>query len=338
MAKVKRCPQCGRLVSSGASSCKYCGAALDGSAAVSSAAPAPSQPDPTEAPAVVPTDRAAVPHAVSAAATDISQSLASGISSLRSKAAAVKARMEKEKSEVEAEKPEATAPAETAQPASTPPTVPEAPANPAPQPAAPQPAPQAAPQPPIYVSENPKSNKGLIITILVAAVLLVGGGIAAALILKDNGSDKKAVPENTVQKTGTTSETVSANVAEEPEPEEADPVKHYSINTIMSGYPIIVKLDITPDGEVTGKYAYVSTLKKYGDRPSSWFTLKGVASGDELVMDVSHPDHGNFERMEVTLTGEGDKASLNGVNTNYNTYQYFYVGSEKKPVKYYDEY
>lgn len=330
MAKVKRCPQCGRLVSSGASSCKYCGAALDGSAAVSSAAPAPSQPDPTEAPAVVPTDRTAVPHAVSAAATDISQSLASGISSLRSKAAAVKARMEKEKSEVETEKPEATAPAETVQPASTQADASEIPANSAPQ--------QAAPQPPIYVSENPKSNKGLIITILVAAVLLVGGGIAAALILKDNGSDKKAVPENTVQKTGTTSETVSANVAEEPEPEEADPVKHYSINTIMSGYPIIVKLDITPDGEVTGKYAYVSTLKKYGDRPSSWFTLKGVASGDELVMDVSHPDHGNFERMEVTLTGEGDKASLNGVNTNYNTYQYFYVGSEKKPVKYYDEY
>lgn len=330
MAKVKRCPQCGRLVSSGASSCKFCGAALDGSAAVSSAAPAPSQPDPTEAPAVVPTDRTAVPQAVSAAATDISQSLASGISSLRSKAAAVKARMEKEKSEVEAEKPEATAPAETVQPASTQADASEIPANSAPQ--------QAAPQPPIYVSENPKSNKGLIITILVAAVLLVGGGIAAALILKDNGSDKKAVPENTVQKTGTTSETVSANVAEEPEPEEADPVKHYSINTIMSGYPIIVKLDITPDGEVTGKYAYVSTLKKYGDRPSSWFTLKGVASGDELVMDVSHPDHGNFERMEVTLTGEGDKASLNGVNTNYNTYQYFYVGSEKKPVKYYDEY
>lgn len=334
MAKVKRCPQCGRLVSSGASSCKFCGAALDGSAAVSSAAPAPSQPDPTEAPAVAPTDRTAVPHAVSAAATDISQSLASGISSLRSKAAAVKARMEKEKSEVEAEKPEATAPTETAQPASTPPTVLDPPANPAPQPAAPQPA----PQPPIYVSENPKSNKGLIITILVAAVLLVGGGIAAALILKDNGSDKKAVPENTVQKTGTTSETTSANVAEEPEPEEIDPVKHYSINTIMSGYLIIVKLDITPDGEVTGKYAYISTLKKYGDRPSSWFTLKGVASGNELVMDVSHPDHGNFERMEVTLTGEGDKASLNGVNTNYSTYQYFYVGSEKKPVKYYDEY
>lgn len=338
MAKVKRCPQCGRLVSSGASSCKYCGAALDGSAAVSSAAPAPSQPDPTEAPAVVPTDRTAVPHAVSAAATDISQSLASGISSLRSKAAAVKARMEKEKSEVEAEKPEATAPAETVQPASTQADASEIPANSAPQPAAPQPAPQAAPQPPIYVSENPKSNKGLIITILVAAVLLVGGGIATALILKDNGSGQNDTSGNAVQDTEAPGASVSENIAKEPEPEEIDPVKHYSINTIMSGYPIIVKLDITPDGEVTGKYAYVSTLKKYGDRPSSWFTLKGVASGDELVMDVSHPDHGNFERMEVTLTGEGDKASLNGVNTNYNTYQYFYVGSEKKPVKYYDEY
>jgi len=246
--------------------------------------------------------------------------------------------MEKEKSEVEAEKPEATAPAETAQPASTPPAVPEAPANPTPQAAAPSVAPQAAPQPPIYVSENPKSNKGLIITILVAAVLLVGGGIAAALILRDNGAEKNVVSENTTQTAEATSGTVSENVAAEPEPEEADPVKHYSINTIMSGYPIIVKLDIMPDGEVTGKYAYVSTLKKYGDRPSSWFTLKGVASGDELVMDVSHPDHGNFERMEVTLTGEGDKASLNGINTNYQTYQYFYVGSEKKPEKYYDEY
>lgn len=171
------------------------------------------------------------------------------------------------------------------------------------------------------------------ITIIIAAVLLVGGGIAAALILKDSGSSKtggskgEGKPETAA---AAAEDSVAAPTAE------VDPVKHYNIKTIISGYPIEVRLDIDPDGVVTGKYAYQSTLGKYGDVPSSWFTLRGTDMGADLVLDGSNPDYGVFERWEVSLKGEGDMASLSGIATNFNTYEYFYVGSKKKPEKYYD--
>lgn len=325
MAKVIRCPHCGRLVSSGASSCKYCGATLDGSTPVSPSAP--TQPEPIDVPAVASDDSVPATTPKSDVIADVSQRFASGIASLKSKASNVMP---------------------ASQPTSTPPTVPdvpEVPAHPTPQPpSVPKPQPKAEPQPgPEYdwelseeYSENSKSNKSIIITIIVAVVLLVAGGITAALILRDSSTAKNNASENTTQSTEAASDSVSENIAEEPVFAEANPVKHYSINTVMSGYPIIVKLDITPDGIVTGRYAYESTLRNYGDKPSSWFTLEGTASGNELIMDVSHPDYGNIERMEVTLTEEGDKATLNGVTTSYNTSRYFFVGSTKEPVSYYE--
>jgi len=38
-------------------------------------------------------------------------------------------------------------------------------------------------------------------------------------------------------------------------------------------YPIVAYLNFTERG-VTGKYAYRSTLQKYGDKPSSWLTIR----------------------------------------------------------------
>ncbi len=41
-------------------------------------------------------------------------------------------------------------------------------------------------------------------------------------------------------------------------------------------YPVVVYLD--PNGtSITGKYAYRSTLKKQGDKPSTWLYIKGTA-------------------------------------------------------------
>lgn len=307
MAKVVRCPGCGRLVPSASSQCKYCGTAISPDAA-DSPKPAPA-PEAAPAPEFPDTDKAF-------------GAIASGISSLKTKASAASKSVQ---SKTEAAK-SAPAPQPVEAPAPKPPEEPRAEA-PAPQ----QPAP-VAPQPE-YCEPPKKSGKGMMITIIVLLVLiLVGGGVAAVLLLGDKNDKPKDL---STAKDST--ETVAAKTAEEAEEaEEIDPIRHYDISTIISGYPIVVKLEISPEGKVIGKYAYQSTLKKAGDKPSSWFSLSGECNGNDLVLEASNPDYGNFERWEVKLTGEGADATLSGLATNYNTYQYFYVGSKRKPEKYYD--
>lgn len=126
----------------------------------------------------------------------------------------------------------------------------------------------------------------------------------------------------------------STDDVELPEMEEIDLVKHYAIKTVISGYPITVNLDITPEGIVTGKYAYDSTLKKYGDKPSSWFALNGNLYDEMILMEASHPDYGIFEQWNVRIEGEGKTASIRGESINSNTNEVFFVGSNQKPIKY----
>ena len=328
MAKVVRCPGCGRLVPSASSQCKYCGTAISADAA-DSPKPAPA-PEAASAPEFPDTDKAF-------------GAIASGISSLKAKASATAKTVQS--------KTEAAKSAPTPQPAKAPapntPNTPKAPKEPKAEASVPRPpksasAPKPAPAPqqsapvapqPEYSDQPKKSGKGMMITIIVLLVLiLVGGGVAAVLLL----GDKNDKPKDQSTDKDSTESVASKPATEAEEAEEADPIKRYDISTIISGYPIVVKLEISPEGKVIGKYAYQSTLKKAGDKPSSWFTLTGERQGNDLVLEASNPDYGNFERWEVKLTGEGADATLSGLATNYNTYQYFYVGSKRKPEKYYD--
>lgn len=325
MAKVVRCPGCGRLVPSTTPQCKYCGTAISPDAA-DSPKPAPA-PEAAPAPEFPDTDKAF-------------GAIASGISSLKAKASAAAKTVQ---SKTEAAK-SAPAPQPVEAPASKTPKAPKEPkaeaSVPRPPKSAPAPKPAPAPQQSAPVAPRPeyseppkKSGKGMMITIIVLLVLiLVGGGVAAVLLL----GDKNDKPKDQSTAKDSTESVASKPATEAEEAEEIDPIKHYDISTIISGYPIEVRLDIDPDGVVTGKYAYQSTLGKYGDVPSSWFTLRGTDMGGDLVLDGSNPDYGVFERWEVSLKGEGDMASLSGIATNFNTYEYFYVGSKKKPEKYYD--
>lgn len=78
----------------------------------------------------------------------------------------------------------------------------------------------------------------------------------------------------------------------------------YETNTYsgyFDEYPITMQLKIDSDGKVTGKYAYLSTLERYGDTKSSWFPLKGVVLFDEasipyLLLESRNPsDNKVFE-------------------------------------------
>lgn len=59
-----------------------------------------------------------------------------------------------------------------------------------------------------------------------------------------------------------------------------------------------MKLKLNEDGIIDGKYAYNSTLRKYGDSDSSWFKIEGAVlinnedNTSRLVLRSIHPDTG----------------------------------------------
>ena len=106
-------------------------------------------------------------------------------------------------------------------------------------------------------------------------------------------------------------------------------VKDYNINTIVSGYPIIMKFTIDDNGVVSGKYAYKSTLKKYGDVPSHWFKIEGHKYGSDLSLIAYHPEYGAFEEWTISLSGSGSNAKVSGTIINNKKNEMYYVGSSQ---------
>lgn len=81
----------------------------------------------------------------------------------------------------------------------------------------------------------------------------------------------------------------------------------------INEYPITFKIDYHSDGTVTGKYAYDSTLRRYGDVSSSWFKFDGVAfnaygqSRQRIVLRSYAPDTGKlFEYWDLIGNGPDD--------------------------------
>lgn len=77
----------------------------------------------------------------------------------------------------------------------------------------------------------------------------------------------------------------------------------------INAYPITMQLFINPDGSVRGKYAYNSTLRKYGDVKPSWFRIEGDIFDSErdyqkIVFRSYAPDTGNvFEYWDLRYEG-----------------------------------
>ena len=77
----------------------------------------------------------------------------------------------------------------------------------------------------------------------------------------------------------------------------------------VGGYPIIWEMKINYDGIVSGKYAFKSTLNKYGDKPKNWFKLKGNLIFDSdgipyiIVRDFNPKDDTVFEYLLLEQEG-----------------------------------
>ena len=102
-------------------------------------------------------------------------------------------------------------------------------------------------------------------------------------------------------------------------------------NGFINNYPITAQIRIDSDGKVEGKYAYESTLKKYGDVKGSWFPMRGQILLDSeyisyILMETTNPStNETFEYMLLDLTsGDGtlhgrmfNKRFLEGGSTNF---------------------
>lgn len=96
---------------------------------------------------------------------------------------------------------------------------------------------------------------------------------------------------------------------------ESAPQEYAGLGTINNKYPIKMELTVYDSREVSGKYAYVSTLNRYGDVPSSWIELTGMINSDNIV-EIEYRNYysdKNNDTMTLSYTEKGNTAKLDGV-------------------------
>ena len=82
-------------------------------------------------------------------------------------------------------------------------------------------------------------------------------------------------------------------------------------------WPIVVYLNVSRSGDVSGKMAYESTLKKYGDTSDHYMQLNGYFSGRTLHLTGEYAD-GNGEEWDLDCSDNGYTYRLKGWSYNYN--------------------
>lgn len=85
-------------------------------------------------------------------------------------------------------------------------------------------------------------------------------------------------------------------------------------------YPVVFFLNQNGD-KITGRYAYKSTLSKYGNNASSYFTLEGEFESDNAIRLNSrkYGEKDIFEVINLTISGNNQDVIMNGTLQNYNT-------------------
>ena len=102
--------------------------------------------------------------------------------------------------------------------------------------------------------------------------------------------------------------------------------RKYTLHGVIDKYPVKFELNISENGKVIGRYCYESTVRKYGDVPSSYFSLTGKIDDDRLLLySRLHGKEENFERIELYLNDSYNGAELSGGLENVSTGTYFTV-------------
>lgn len=89
-------------------------------------------------------------------------------------------------------------------------------------------------------------------------------------------------------------------------------------------WPIVVYLTVSKDGDVWGKMAYKSTLKKYGDTYDHYLPLDGYFSGRSLHLTGEYAK-GGVEEWDLDCSDNGSTYRLKGWAYSYNKEKYFSI-------------
>ena len=95
------------------------------------------------------------------------------------------------------------------------------------------------------------------------------------------------------------------------------PGRHTFNGKAEGQWPIVVYLNVSSSGSVSGKMAYKSTLKKYGDTPDHYMQLHGYFSGNTLYLNGEY-SNGNREEWTLDCSNTSRAYKLDGWSYNYN--------------------
>lgn len=129
----------------------------------------------------------------------------------------------------------------------------------------------------------------------------------------------------------TTIAQVVEEVAETVTPQEttAKPMRFVCSGTVENEgkeYPIRMLLSLNPNGSAVGKYAYESTLKRAGDKPSSWFRLNGIWNGTSdgpyslHLTSINPADNKQFEDVNISIDENRHFTSGYIINKNVGSF------------------
>ena len=92
---------------------------------------------------------------------------------------------------------------------------------------------------------------------------------------------------------------------------------HHSFSGMADGnLPIVVYIDVSSSGSVSGKMAYKSTLQKYGNTAKNYMYFNGYFSGNNLSLSVDD-EKGNHQEWELHVSDNGSKYQLSGSAYSY---------------------
>lgn len=93
--------------------------------------------------------------------------------------------------------------------------------------------------------------------------------------------------------------------------------------------PIIVYINVDSSGNVSGKMAYKSTLKNYGDKPKNYMSMSGDFQGNDLYLDVDD-EKGNHQEWQIRVSDDGKKYHLKGSAYSYTRDKTFSINVSGK--------
>lgn len=93
--------------------------------------------------------------------------------------------------------------------------------------------------------------------------------------------------------------------------------------------PILVYIDVDSRGNISGKMAYESTLRKYGDTPDHYMYINGSFNGNRLSLSVDD-NKGNLQDWNLSVRENGMKYVLTGDAYSYTKNKTFSINVSGK--------